>query len=165
MITLKRFEQVELVIPANSGAKAYPYPDIPKLRDDTTQDILITALETYPGEALPFTASGNPVATQAQLQNLFLTLYVENEESIVEIPLVRLNQIFSSLATSPILATLEKQGCAHLKIDWNKSYLTAAVPPNAGGANAQFSVLLGVDYRKLGPGVWAQLTAGQVKGL
>jgi hypothetical protein len=165
MITLKRFEQVELVIPANSGASVYPYPDIPKLRDDTTQDILVTALETYPAEAIPFSPTGNPVATQAQLQNLFLTLYVENEESIVEIPLTRLNQIFASLATSPILATLEKQGCAHLKVDWNKSFLTAAVPPNSGGANAQFSVLLGVDYRKLAPGMWAQITAGQIKGM
>jgi hypothetical protein len=162
MTLLKRFEQVELLIPAAAAAKTFDFPDIPKLRYDTTQDIIITALETYPAEAIPVAPSGNPVATQAQLQNLFITLYVDDTEGIVNIPMTRLNQIFTGLATSPLLAVLQKQGCQNLIVDWSKSFLTVGTP---FGDNAAFSVLLGVDYKKLKPGAWATLTQGAVPGL
>lgn len=162
---LKRFEMVELVIPAASTGTRFPYPDIPQLRDDTTQDIIICALETYPFEALPLTVNGNANATFAQLQNTFLTLYIDAEESVRQVPLIRLNPFRQAAAAGTTFNVIDKLATEYLKVDWNKTYLQAATPYGTAMApNAQFSVLLGVWYKKLPPGAWELMTKNQTKG-
>jgi hypothetical protein len=162
---LKRFELVELQIPAGSTGTRFPYPDIPQLRDDTTQDIIICGLETYPVEALPLTASGNTNASFAQLQNSFLTLYIESEESVRQVPFLRLNPLRQAASAGGTFNVVEKLALEYLKVDWNKTYVQAATPYGTTEApNTAFSILLGVWYKKLPPGAWAQMTKGQVQG-
>jgi hypothetical protein len=162
---LKRFEFVELVIPAASTGTRFPYPDIPQLRDDTTQDIIICGLETYSVDALPLAPSGNPVATFAQLQNSFLTLYIEGEESVRQVPYIRMNAMRQASATGTTFNVVERLPMEYLKVDWNKTYVQAAAPFGTTGApNAQFSIMLGVWYKKLPPGSWKVMTANQVQG-
>lgn len=162
---LKRYELVELIIPAGSTGTRFPYPDIPQLRDDTTQDIIICGLETFPVEALPLTANGNPVATFAQLQNSFLTLYVESEESVRQVPFIRLNPMRQAASAGTTFNVRDKVALEYLKVDWNKTYVQAASPFGTVDAPVdQFSILLGVWYKKLPPGSWEKMTAKQVQG-
>jgi hypothetical protein len=163
--SLKRYELLELVIPPNYGASRINYPDIPQLRDDTTQDIIIRGIETFSIEAMPLSAQGGVVATTVQLQNAFLTLYVDGEESVRRIPLIRLNNMFQAAAAGTSFQEFERTELENLKIDWNKTYIEFAQPPNTGGANAQFSIMLGVIYKKLPPGTWDKLIKNQIKGM
>lgn len=162
---LKRYELVELVIPAASTGTRFPYPDIPQLRDDTTQDIIICGLEAFPVDALPLAPSGNAVMTFAQMQNSFLTLYVEGEESVRQLPLIRLNPMRQASGTGTTLNVVERLPVEYLKVDWNKTYIQAAAPFGTVGApNTQFSIMVGVWYKKLPPGSWKVMTANQVQG-
>jgi hypothetical protein len=162
---IKRFELVELIIPAGSTGTRFPYPDIPQLRDDTTQDIIICGLKTWSVDALPLTANGNTVSTYLQLANSFLTLYIEGEESVRQLPYIDMIHMRQALATGTTFNNLEPIKTEYLKVDWNKTYLQAATPFGTVGApNAQFSVLLGVSYKKLPPGSWEAMTKNQVQG-
>jgi hypothetical protein len=162
---LKRYELVELVIPAASSGTRFPYPDIPQLRDDTTQDIIICGLETFSVDALPLAPSGNAIATFAQLQNSFLTLYIEGEESVRQVPYIRLNPMRQASATGATFNVVERIPMEYLKVDWNKTYLQAAAPFGTSGApNTQFSIMLGVWYKKLPSGSWNAMTKNQVQG-
>jgi hypothetical protein len=162
---IKRYELVELQIGAGSTGSKFEYPDIPDLRDDTEQDIIICGLETWSIDAMPLSPSGIPVATMDQLQNSFLTLYVDQEQSINEVPLVRLLSTQQSLTSGPMQWVGYPFELANLKVNWNKSFIQAAESYSTGGANAEFSIMLGVWYKKLPPGKWSELTAGQVKGM
>jgi hypothetical protein len=162
---LKRFELVELKIPARSFGTRFPYPDIPQLRDDTTQDIIVCGMETYPIDALPLTAAGNVNATYLQLANSFLTLYIDSEESVRQVPFIRLNPLREASGTGGTFNVMDKLPLEYLKVDWNKTYIQAATPYGTLVApNASFSILLGVWYKKLPPGSWDQMTKNQVQG-
>lgn len=161
----KRHELVELIIPAGSTGTRFPYPDIPQLRDDTTQDIIICGIETVSAEVMPLSANGNAVASFAQLQNSFLTLYIESEESMRQIPLVRLDPFFQALSTGPTFAVPDPLKTEYLKVDWNKSYIQAATPFGTTEApNEQFSIMLLVWYKKMMSGAWATLTQNWPQG-
>lgn len=158
---MKRHQMVELLIPANSGASKFAYPDIPQLRDDTTQDIIITGLQLYTIESCPLSPSGNVVATTAQLINLFLTLYIEGEESVMQVPVLNMQNIFGPTATGTSQQTFERLATDYLKVDWNKSYYSVGAPY---GNNTAFTVLLSVYYKKLDPGMYAEMTKNKIKG-
>jgi hypothetical protein len=160
---LKRYELVELIIPAGSTQTRFPYPDIPQLRDDTTQDIIICGLETFSVDALPLSANGNAVASFAQLQNSFLTLYIDGEESVRQVPFIRLNPMRQALATGTTFNVIDKVATEYLKVDWNKTYVQAATPYGSPLAT-QFSLMLGVWYKKLPPGAWETMTQSMVQG-
>jgi hypothetical protein len=159
----KRHELVELVIPANSTGTRFPYPDIPQLRDDTTQDIVIMGLYTASVDWMPLSPNGNPVATMAQLQNSFLVLYIDGEESMRQIPLPLLQPLWQSLATGNMQGLQDILDVENLRVDWNKSYIQAAAP-YGGGANAQFSIMLGVFYKKLRSGEWETISQNIPEG-
>jgi hypothetical protein len=164
---IKRWEMVEVVIPANSSQTTFRINDQPNLRMDSTQDIVILGLEAYNINALPLAfQSQQPGPTVAQMAITALTLYVGDEESIHLLPLVKLNAIKTALATATDYFSDVMQEFKNLtKVNWDKSYFQVATPYNTGGANAQFCITLGVSYLKLKPGEWAKLTAGQTKGM
>jgi hypothetical protein len=161
---LKRYELIELIITANFGATRQNFPDIPQLRDDTTQDIIVRAMESFSVDVMPNSPQGNAVATMAQLQNAFLTLYIEGEESVRQIFLPRLCNTAQALSTGLMKWQNYPTDTEDLKVDWNKSYIQFAQPPNTGGANAQFSIMLGVEYKKLPPGTYAAMTKNKIPG-
>lgn len=161
---LKRYELIELIVTANLGATRQNFPDIPQLRDDTTQDIIVRALESFSILSMPLSPQGNPVASVVQLQNAFLILYIDGEESVRQIPLQRLCNTAAILATSAQQWQNYPTDTEDLKVDWNKSYIQFAQPPNTGGANAQFSIMVGVEYKKLPPGTYAAMTKNKIPG-
>lgn len=158
---LKRYELIELKIENPNGPSQFSFLDIPDLRDDTTQDIIITGLETYTVENMPLTAEGNLTPTTAQLLNSFLVLYIDGEESVYRLPLVRLLPVFAN-GVATVRSNFEELDLENLRIVWNKSYIQLSIP--FVGA-APFSYVVGVRYKKLPAGSWAQLNAGRLQGL
>jgi hypothetical protein len=145
MRPIRRYELIELLIPTNSTGTKFQFPDIPLLRDDTTQDIIIRAIDVFTAEAMPNSPSNNPVSTTAQLLNAFLVLYIYNEEAIHYIPLIKLQNVFQALATGTSQQTFEEVQFEDIKVDWNKSYIQFAQPL---APFTQFSFMLGVTYKK-----------------
>jgi hypothetical protein len=160
----KRFELIEIIIPVGTTGTTFQIEDIPQLRDDITQDIIIVGIETFAADSVPLSPAGNAVATMADLENMFLTLYIDQEESIYRLPMPRIQPIWQSLTTGGLQGGQQTLSLECLKVTWNKSYLTfgASFTPE----ELPISVLLGVWYKKLNPGAWEQLrsAAGYVKG-
>lgn len=163
---IKRWEFVELPIPAGATVTKFVFGDQPQLRDDTTQDIIIQGLETFSVEAMPLTPLGNPVATTAALQNSFLVLYLNtpnsSDEAIHWLPMIKLNAMFQALATGTMQQQFLPTELSNVKVDWNKSYIWAAAPYGVGTA---FSFVLGVSYRKLLAGAWDNINKNATPGM
>ena len=151
----KRFEMIELVIPAASAATRFNFPDIPQLRSDVTKDIWVRAIDTYSNDSVTFDFNGNPVAPFASIQLASLTLYVQGSESIFRIPLVKLMNTFL-ISANPVAWTAELNQFDNLEIDWTKSYIST---PVAFGNAAQMAFVFGVEYYQLKPG-----TMNSIKG-
>lgn len=159
MKAITRYEAVELIIPANSGATRFNFLDIPQLRSDVTKDIIVQGIKTFSVVERPLDFNGNAVASVAQLQNAMLTLYVDGEESIFRIPMTELmnTQNFANTFFSQQIP----DEFDNLMIDWTKSYITAATPFNAGGNFTQFVFLFGISYKRYKAGTMATIKAAK----
>ena len=158
----KRHELVEL--PITTTSTSIDFPDIPNLRDDTTQDIIIVGIDAYAQTSMPvMVGSQNPVVSVADMLKCFLTFYVNEEESIRRVPLVRAQPIWQILATGDLQGGLHTLSLECLKVVWNKSYIEFS---EALAEELPVSIVLGVWYKKLPPGTWAKLLqeAGYVEG-
>jgi hypothetical protein len=154
----KRWELVDVLVTANNGLSRIPIGDQANLRTDGGQDIVIVGVEFFDINANPLSPiSQNPLPTPAQLANAFLTLYVNQEESIHLIPGNKLNHSRLALSTSTSIFQTEETEFNNLyPVQWDKSYLQLGAP---FGNNAAFSFLIGVTYWKYPAGVWAELLA------
>lgn len=165
MKAITRYEAVELVIPANAGATRFNFLDIPQLRSDVSKDIVVHGIKVFCSAEKTTDFNGNAVATIAQCQNAELTLYVDGEESIFRIPLTELinGQNFANTFFSQQIP----DEFDNLMIDWTKSYITADIPFNNGGANTQFAFLFGIAYKRYKAGTMAKIkkAAGDVSNL
>lgn len=162
MKAIKRFQLVDVIVTADSGVSRITIGDQANLRTDSDQDIVIVGLEAYNINAIPLSSvSNNPLPTPAQLANAFLTLYVGTEESIDGIPLPELNSLRSALATDTSFFMEERTDFQNLfPVQWDKCFLQLGKPYNTGGANAEFSFLIGVHYLKYPAGTWKKQLAG-----
>jgi hypothetical protein len=160
MRPIKRYELVSLVIPANNTALRIPFPDIPQLRSDTTQDVIVRALETFSVESMPNDYNGNPVVSNANLLKIFLTLYVQQEESTFRLPTIKILNIYNAASAAAYFYTDELTQFENLMVDWTKSYITLA-SSLANAAQVQF--ILGVMYQRLPAGTIADLQAAANK--
>jgi hypothetical protein len=156
MRPIKRYELVSLVIPAGNAALRLPFPDIPQLRSDVTQDVIVRGLETYSAEAMPNDPNNNPLITNAQLIKCFLTMYIQQEESIFRLPLVKILNVYNAATAANYFYSDQLCQFENLLVDWTKTYLTLA----SSLANAGLVVaVLGVMYQRLPGGTIAKLQA------
>lgn len=153
----KRYELIEIQIPANSTATRFNVPDQPQLRTDQDADIIIQGIETFDINGVPLSPNNIALPTLAQLQQTYITLYVEGEESIYRIPLISMKRIANETATSPYQWLLFK--FKNIMVDWTKSYLFT---PVSYGAVPTFSFILGIHYVKLPPGSFAKIAAKEI---
>jgi hypothetical protein len=154
MRPIRRYELVSLIIPAGNTAVKIAFPDIPQLRSDVTQDVIVRSLETYSVESMPADPFANPVMTNAQLLKCFVTFYIQQEESFARLPAVKLLNIYNSASAAAYFYTDELTQTQNLLIDWTKSYLTLS----SSLANAGLIVfVLGVMYQRLPGGTIAAL--------
>jgi hypothetical protein len=153
----KRFQLVDVIIVANSGVSRIPIGDQANLRTDNSQDIVIVGIEAFNINAYPLSpVSNNPLPTPAQLANAFLTLYIGTEEQVALIPVTKLNVTRSALATDTSFFQENETEFQNLyPVQWDKCYFQLGQPFNTGGANTEFSFLLGITYLKFPGGSWA----------
>jgi hypothetical protein len=163
MSKFKRYQYITLVVPGGDTGTRFNFADQPNLRNDSTQDIIITGIEAYSNLNFPTTVfGGGALPTMAQLQNAFLVLYIKGEESIQWVPMTRLLGQFATLATSASQAWYEPFDLENLSVEWEKCYIVAATPFNS---DDPITFAFGIKYKKLAPGTWEKLTANQIPGL
>ena len=162
----ERFEMLEIEIPAGQTAVRFKIPDQPQLRTDQDADIIIQAIEAYDSAGLPLSPANVAVVDPVNFAKTYLVLYIDGEESMFQIPLIRLkvfaNEVDGGGANLPYVWNLFKT--RNLEIDWTKSYF---LTPTAydGGENTQFSFLLGIHYMKLPPGTMQNIRAKELQML
>jgi hypothetical protein len=154
MRPIRRYELISLIIPAGNTALQIAFPDIPQLRSDVTQDVIVRGLETYSVESMPADPFGNPVVTNAQLLKIFLTFYIQQEQSIVKMPAVKLLNIYNAASAAAYFYTDELVQTQNLLVDWTKTFL-ALSSSLANGAIVVF--VLGIMYQRLPGGTMATL--------
>jgi len=159
----KRYELLEIQIPAASTATRFNVPDQPQLRTDQDADIIIQGIESFDTNGIPFSPNNIAMATAAQLQQTYLTLYIDGEESIYRVPLLSLKRIANEVnagVNNPYVWDLFK--LRNVQVDWTKSYFFTPNSYSAVAPNATFSFLLGVHYYKLPPGTMAKINAKEL---
>jgi len=152
----ERFELLEIQIPANTTQTRFNIPDQPQLRTDQDADIIIQGIDVYNVLEIPLSANGVAVVSVADMAKTFLTLYVDQEESIYRIPLVQMHRIRNAGATD--FYAPELQRFRNIQVDWTKSYFYSGV----AWAQTTFSFLLGVHYMKLPPGTNEKVKAAEL---
>jgi hypothetical protein len=154
MRSIRRFEMVELIIPALATATRFNFPDIPQLRSDVTKDIVVRGIELYSVESIPLSFNNNAVSLLLNIQRSSLTLYIEGEESVFRIPLIKMMNINSNNAAAPVLWFDEINQFDNLQVDWTKSYIST---PVAYGNAALFAFVLGITYKRYAPGTMKRI--------
>ena len=137
MLRTKKYELVELIIPAASTGNRYNFPDLPKLRYTA-----LSAIESFTADDFPATATGNALVSITNFQRSFLVLYIDGREDLYRIPLVSLHRTQNSANNPFVRALFQTSG---QKVTWEKSYVqtSQAFSP---APNTQFSFLFGVYY-------------------
>lgn len=150
----KRYELLEIQVPANTSQTRFNVPDQPQLRTDQDADIIIQALEIFDVVDVALSPNNVAVLPTAFLLQTYLTLYIDGEESIYRVPLVQLRRV--GVDGSVVPSVFELQRVRNIQVDWTKSYFFTP-SPYAAGVFATFSFLLGVHYDKLPPGTMAKI--------
>ncbi len=153
----RRYENIEFIIPANNTALRIQFPDIPQLRSDVTKEILIRQIEVFAAGECPDSFNQNPLLTVEDLSKCFLTLYVDDEESIFRIPLLRLRNIYEGVGsdqTDNSFWTSKTMCFDNLSVNWTKSYITLSETLTT---SALSSILFGIGYIRVVPGTYAKI--------
>jgi hypothetical protein len=96
------------------------------MRSDGDKDVCIYRIRTFHNLSLPLSVGGNPVASPAQVQNAFLTLYILGNEQLNEISLTSMLDQQNALADdfNPMVPFYT----APLRVDWTNSFVEFAAP-------------------------------------
>ena len=122
---------LELPVPAGFEGGKINFTDTQTtlMRCDGDKDVAIYSIVAYHNLVLPLSAGGNPVATPAQVNNAFLTLYILGNQQINQVSLQRfLNQ--QNGAANQWNAR-EFFRTAPLRVDWTNSFVELAAPGTA----------------------------------
>ena len=120
-------------------------------------------METFDISAIPFSPNNIALATAAQLQQTYLVLYIDGEESIYRVPLISLKRVANEVAGGVNLPyTWQLFRLRNVQVDWTKSYFFTPNSYSAVAPNTTFSFLLGVHYYKLPPGTMAKINAKEL---
>jgi hypothetical protein len=141
---IKRYEMIETIIAAGATG-AVPFPDVPNLRNQTDQRIVVKNLEFFPDYVyghsfLNTTVIGTPVT---EIPKIAIVLYVNGEESIRRIPIGKI--IYSQAPGVATVFQMEQVAFEDLEnVDWPKSYFQF----NAAAQATQYVLPIGVTYIK-----------------
>jgi hypothetical protein len=145
-----RFLSVELpVVFGFTGGKVdFTDTQTTMMRSDGDKDVAIYSITSYHSGSLPLTVNGNPVATEAQLENAFLTLYILGNEQLKDLSMRRfLNQ---QNAAGGDYNAREYFATAPLRVDWTNSFIQFATPGTED--TAAYSFVFEFEYEWLPPG-------------
>jgi hypothetical protein len=154
-----RYDKVEVTIPNLYTKSFIPFNDQPQLRSDQNYDIAIQAIETFTQFDQALSQSGIVMPTVAQLIATSLTLYIDGEESVFEVPLVQLHRAISVDGSGDQVPYVrDLQVFDNVQVSWEKCQLfnPAGNGWNTGGSGS-FSFEFGVHYKRLPAGTMARL--------
>lgn len=136
---IKRFELVELPIPAGSTGRI-TFPTVPQLRNQANQYIVLKGIQIYTVNDYANSQLNNSIAGIAltEVPKCVLVLYVNGEESIKMIPLGRLIQNISGT----ISYYNETYFDDLTNVDFDKSY----VQFSAASAGTPYVIPFGIEY-------------------
>ena len=129
---IKRFQVIEVPVPASSTLTFFSIPDQPQLRNAKIQGIQVYTPTTITKTPL----SGATPTTLADLKQSYLTLYQGDLQIIYRLPLLALNNI--SDLTSPFLFELPEMN--DIDISWTKSSVTTAAALATTGVTYSFGI-------------------------
>ncbi len=141
---IKRYELIETVILAGATG-AVPFPDVPNLRNQTDQRIIVKDMEFFPDYVyarsfLNTTVIGTPIT---EMPKIAIVLYVNGEESIRRSPISKIN--YSQAPGVATVFQMERVAFENLEnVDWPKSYFQF----NAAAQGVQYIIPIGVTYLK-----------------
>ena len=137
MTKINNYEFIELVVPYNSGATRFQFPDQPQLRF-----VSMLNLTAYNQQMPKYSVlSNNELPQFAEFINAALVLYYNDKESVDRIPLISL----SNNINQP--GIFDRAAFAGQTIVWAKSYLQFATPiANWGSYVGSISFAFGVYY-------------------
>ena len=134
--------QVQGIPSTGNNAQRFQFTDQPYLRFKS-----IISLEAYCVELLPLSPSGLALPTYAQMQNAFLTLYINDPDGvdgqgewIQNLPLIDLIQAQNN---SNIGNQFNKFWLDHIVVYWDKCYITMSAPL---GNETPLSFVLNVGF-------------------
>jgi hypothetical protein len=152
----KRYELIEVNIPAASTQTRFNIPDQPQLRTDQDADVIIQAIEVFDSLAINPSPNNAPVATAVNLLQAYLILYIEGEESIYRIPFNQLKRVAQEGAAVPYTWDLAR--FKNIQVDFTKSYIFTPL----AFTGLPFSFLFGIHYMKLPPGTMANINKAEL---
>jgi hypothetical protein len=138
MTKINNYEFIELVVPYQSGATRFQFPDQPQLRF-----VNMLNLTAYFNQMPNFSVlSNNELPAFPEFINASLVLYYNDKESVDRMPLISLNNnIYSS-------GIFDRAAFAGQTIVWAKSYLQFSNPITTNWENytGPISFCFGVYY-------------------
>jgi hypothetical protein len=143
-IKIKRYETIEIIIPAGS-AGSVPFPDVPNLRNQNDQKIIVVDMEFFPdyvygASFLNTTIPGTPIG---EIPKAAAVIYYNGEEAIRRIPLGKINYTENLGIGAPFQH--ERTSFDELNdVIWPKSYIQF----NAAIAGAPYIIPITVTYYK-----------------
>jgi hypothetical protein len=139
---------IEILKPAATVTSQLVLPDVPQLRNQEDQTIIIKAMRIIPDAALSFSPTlGVIVSPLTELVKMTLTLFSEQWNKGQQIPIVELIDIFIEGSGIP-WRNRTAQFANWQNVDWNKSFITYS--NGTGGSIAgTYAVLLEVEYVKM----------------
>jgi hypothetical protein len=145
-----RFISVELPVPAGFTGGKINFTDTQTdlMRSDGDKDVCIYSITSYHIGNLPLTVGGNVVATEVQVANGFLTLYILGAEQLKDISLRRL--LNQQNAAAGDYNAREFFRTAPLRVDWTNSFITLATPGTAD--TDAYSFVFEFEYEWFPPG-------------
>ena len=146
-IAIKRFELIEVVVLATTTTEVQ-FQDVPNLRNDTSQRIVIKDLEVFPvyAQTNSYRNTGTPVFPVTEIPKMGITLYNEGGEWIRYVP------VASRIYTQPPAGVASPFQQERVPMDylewvaWDKCKLVFNTAPAFVGA--QYVVPIGVSYLK-----------------
>lgn len=134
---------IELVVPANSGARRFQFQDQPYLRGKQ-----ITAIEILNANDVNASPTGNAVISNTQMQKSYLTLYLDdatNRKNVGEwiqlVPFAILHRV-QTTANDPFVRQMYE--LQNQVIYWEKCYINVS---SALGNVADVSYLIQVYFK------------------
>jgi len=134
-------------IPVTSGATRATLPDVPQLRNQGDQVVVITTVRLVTPKVLTYgPVTGTANMTLTDYKKCSIVLYCNGWEKGHLIPLLTLNDYVdsdSAAATSIPYRQVQTRLDNWVNVDWNKSYIQFSNGQSASGSSV---VILEVEY-------------------
>lgn len=139
-------QQIEIPVTA-AGLSKVQFPDVPELRNQSDQTVIVKALRLVPATVLTNAPiNGGTVAPLAELQKMSLVLYCEGWQKGYLIPILSLVDVFTEGSGIP-WKNHTTQLANWENVDWNKCYIQYSNGQVSAGA--PYVVLLEVEFLRL----------------